>query len=871
MTGPAGIEAYRDRHSGAKFVVCGCGGSLSGFEPPPGTVTIGVNDMGRAFDPDYLLVLNGPAQFSAERFRHIRDSGARAIFSHLDLGLAPGRVVRFRLGRMGGTDAPPPGRLHHARNSPYAAVHLAVLMGAARIGLIGVDFTDDHFFSATGPHALARSLPRIDAEYAALAGAMEARGILLANLSPISRITSLPRMPITAFCKETGMSARRHNPDRSPLTLSIPRQRPGPIGALMDALATSALSLGDTVRRGRPEAGPADGIAVTWNGRNLQWPGPVIYCEHGWLPRTSYQISTRGINADSHAAPFVWDGRPLAAETAERLDRTLTRLRKEALRACTGSAPDAAFLLVPLQMEYDTNITRHAPPGLRRMQALVDVVSAADPPYPLVFKQHPADAGRGGRQLALTLRRKQDRLWPHGRGDVHALLGSGRCRGIVTINSNVAHDGLIHDVPAVVLGRNVWPQEGATPFLTALPRDWNTLEACRNDPGRRACRDAYAHHLIEAQWSLADARSLGRLADLLESLRDTRSPIRAVARTLTPIRTTAPAHPRRIRREARGPQVNIFARNRGWRFEEIKAALLARARRRGIAATASNRPEQGASAWIAVRTSEAGHSPDPARTVVQVHDMARDYSLTGKRSALPQMACIQLVHSAQLPLLDSCTGLDRSRILPVMAPGARTVPATDRAEDMPFVAGWFGRPERHEGRERHRAERFVCALCEIGPRVRALLVGEGLEPHAALLRDAGIAVTHRTLRDLPMERWPEQLASLDVFVSTGDFDPAPQLLFDALAAGVPVVAPPFGWAADLLTAPGSGIFATSVPEISAALEAMLDDRTGWIAAADARRKIVRTLARDKWLDQSLDAALALAELAGDRMSAHRVA
>ena len=36
-------------------------------------------------------------------------------------------------------------RLPHFRNSPYMGVALAGFMGAARIGIIGVDFTENHF------------------------------------------------------------------------------------------------------------------------------------------------------------------------------------------------------------------------------------------------------------------------------------------------------------------------------------------------------------------------------------------------------------------------------------------------------------------------------------------------------------------------------------------------------------------------------------------------------------------------------------------------------------------------------------------------------------------------------------------------------
>ena len=62
-------------------------------------------------------------------------------------------------------------------NSPSLAVNLARHLGARRIGLLGVDFTDHHFFGATGRHPLAGQLPQIDREYAALATACRDEGV----------------------------------------------------------------------------------------------------------------------------------------------------------------------------------------------------------------------------------------------------------------------------------------------------------------------------------------------------------------------------------------------------------------------------------------------------------------------------------------------------------------------------------------------------------------------------------------------------------------------------------------------------------------------------------------------------------------------
>ena len=188
---------YRDRHRGETVLVCGCGVSLRQLSRPDRFVTIGVNDVGRRFTPDYLMVVNERRQFAPERYAHVLASEAKAVFSQLDLPHP--RTVRFKLGTRAGTARPTGDRLDYASNSPYVAINLARYMGAARIGLIGVDFDDHHFFAATGRHPLAAQLPQIDREYAALAAACETDGTPLVNLSPNSRLTSLTRASLATW------------------------------------------------------------------------------------------------------------------------------------------------------------------------------------------------------------------------------------------------------------------------------------------------------------------------------------------------------------------------------------------------------------------------------------------------------------------------------------------------------------------------------------------------------------------------------------------------------------------------------------------------------------------------------------------------
>ena len=217
------LTAFRNTHAGADIVVCGCGQSLRELASPERHITIGVNDVGRLFDPTYLVVVNPRSQFKAERFRYVETSNAQALFTQLDLGPVRPPVVRFRLGKFGGTDIGAAETLHYTQNSPYVAVCLAAWMGARRIGLIGVDLTDDHFFARTGRHALAGRLREIDAQYGRLAQALQARGIQLVNLSSASRLTSLTRSRIADDAGPAPATARVSTPD-----VVVPRAAPTP-------------------------------------------------------------------------------------------------------------------------------------------------------------------------------------------------------------------------------------------------------------------------------------------------------------------------------------------------------------------------------------------------------------------------------------------------------------------------------------------------------------------------------------------------------------------------------------------------------------------------------------------------------------------
>lgn len=268
------------RHRGQTIVVCGCGRSLKELEQPSRFVTIGVNDVGRLFDPTYLVVINPRSQFSGDRFRYVEDSRAQALFTQIDLGVRHPQVVRFRLGRRGGLDLDRDDVLDYSSNSPYVAALIALRMGAARIALIGVDLTEDHFFAPTGRHPLERRFSEIDQEYGRLAAAAAARGVAVVNISSTSRLTSLRRIPAASLAADASTGA-------APGAKSLPAMATRPRRVFF--VNYRFLACGDVFATGLARAADALGVehaAAWWDDPDLRqkieaFAPDLVFVVHG--------------------------------------------------------------------------------------------------------------------------------------------------------------------------------------------------------------------------------------------------------------------------------------------------------------------------------------------------------------------------------------------------------------------------------------------------------------------------------------------------------------------------------------------------------------------------------------------------------------
>jgi len=173
----------------------------------------------------------------------------------------------------------------------------------------------------------------------------------------------------------------------------------------------------------------------------------IIFAELGWLPQSGHcYFDPRGVGPQSTLADYEPGGALSNAQKLllrVRLDRYKRTLAENA-GVCSVNLP-RSFVLVPLQVEADSQIVRHAPVRfcVGGMQVLIDEAAKLRPGRSIVYKMHP----HGGRSV-------RDYVWP--RKTLVATDGLadllGECDEVITINSTVGLEAIAHYKPVTVLG-----------------------------------------------------------------------------------------------------------------------------------------------------------------------------------------------------------------------------------------------------------------------------------------------------------------------------------------------------------------------------------------------------------------------------------
>ena len=218
-------------------------------------------------------------------------------------------------------------------------------------------------------------------------------------------------------------------------------------------------------------------LVMLWNGdlnlnqvltRELaeEFRVPVCYMEMGFFRKgpNSIQIDMGGVNANS-----LWfrDWRPyapLSDDEAMEIEEFLGGYVKR----CLGPDPlpnkvseRVTFdsILFPLQVHDDTQLFQLAGEWGNLAETLSRLIEALPGNIRLVVKAHPEKRGTVGIEAAREKLRPQD-VFLEGRINIHRLIE--RCRAVVTINSTVGLEALVHDRPVLVLGNAAYAKDGLT-------------------------------------------------------------------------------------------------------------------------------------------------------------------------------------------------------------------------------------------------------------------------------------------------------------------------------------------------------------------------------------------------------------------------
>jgi len=208
---------FVNMHANKKILVCGTGASVKAVpkEFIENHITIATNDFCRlGIKIDYLVfgdrikaMRHDPFNVENNRAHYIKNFDAKYLFvhnykeniNHINEDLQD-RVIDARCNELLNEGVYSRLTPYHSNNSGFMAATIAITMGAAKIGLIGIDFHGYHAFGKKHPNYLLSTPDRIrraNKDYKNLSNIWKEVGIY--NLNSFSKITTLPKIDYKEF------------------------------------------------------------------------------------------------------------------------------------------------------------------------------------------------------------------------------------------------------------------------------------------------------------------------------------------------------------------------------------------------------------------------------------------------------------------------------------------------------------------------------------------------------------------------------------------------------------------------------------------------------------------------------------------------
>lgn len=223
-------------------------------------------------------------------------------------------------------------------------------------------------------------------------------------------------------------------------------------------------------------------------------------------------------------------------------------------------------------------------------------------------------------------------------------------------------------------------------------------------------------------------------------------------------------------------------------------------------------------------------------------------------------AVIAVSRSVQARLEAKGARLPRIELIPNAFSPAQTLSRTEARAELRLppdatIVGWVGRLSAEKGADILLAAGARCA----DHRLRLAIVGDGPERAALAAQAAALGIADRVTWHGLVPGAGRLMPAFDLFVLSSRTEGTPIALFEAMAAGIPVVATAVGGVPDVLGPGEAWLVPSEAPDQLAAAVggALASPDEARRRASRARERLVREFAVDPWLDRHLQLYLNL--------------
>lgn len=183
-------------HKGEFCLIIGCGESAYLAQRMPGIPRIAVNDACLVGDCEYQVCVNQIQQYTEKQKSIIKNNKGIAFFTGQQWKDTQTPVFRINLKKDHDYHFYSPTNklfVPYGKTSIYVALYIAKFLGFIQIGLVGYDFTPNRILPSSSTDLLESDRIHCNNELYNLYMWFSRNGIIIFNLSDVSRIVNIPK------------------------------------------------------------------------------------------------------------------------------------------------------------------------------------------------------------------------------------------------------------------------------------------------------------------------------------------------------------------------------------------------------------------------------------------------------------------------------------------------------------------------------------------------------------------------------------------------------------------------------------------------------------------------------------------------------